>query len=142
MTVLWSANGLSQALLWAPICRIVSDRVHTSRRQKACTALATTMAGGTLFAYILSALLISAKGWQASFICGSVCTLAAATVWIIITTKIEKDTEKNGEIEEIPVRIDEESGEAVPHDEIPNNFIKLLAVSGLMQYFVVNHVRS
>ena len=141
MTVLWSANGLSQALLWAPICRIVSDRVHTSRRQKACTALATTMAGGTLFAYILSALLISAKGWSASFICGSVCTLAAAVVWIIVTTKIEKDTEKNGEIEEMPVRIDD-SGEAVPHDEIPSNFIKLLLVSGLMTLAVASGVQG
>ena len=141
MTVLWSANGLSQALLWAPICRIVSDRVHTSRRQKACTALATTMAGGTLFAYILSALLISAKGWSASFICGSVCTLVAAVVWIIVTTKIEKDTEKNGEIEEMPVRIDD-SGEAVPHDEIPSNFIKLLLVSGLMTLAVASGVQG
>ncbi len=141
MTVLWSANGLSQALLWAPICRIVSDRVHTSRRQKACTALATTMAGGTLFAYILSALLISAKGWRASFVCGSVCTLAAALVWIIVTTKVEKDTEKNGEIEEAPVRIDD-SGEAVPHDEIPSNFIKLLLVSGLMTLAVASGVQG
>ena len=141
MTVLWSANGLSQALLWAPICRIVSDRVHTSRRQKACTALATTMAGGTLFAYVLSALLISAKGWSASFVCGSVCTLAAALVWIIVTTKIEKDTEKNGETEEIPVRIDD-SGEAVPHDEIPSNFIKLLLVSGLMTLAVASGVQG
>ena len=141
MTVLWSANGLSQALLWAPICRIVSDRVHTSRRQKACTALATTMAGGTLFAYILSALLISAKGWSASFICGSVCTFGAALVWIIVTTKIEKDTEKNGVAEEIPVRINEE-GESVPHDEIPSNFIKLLAVSGLMTLAVASGVQG
>ena len=141
MTVLWSANGLSQALLWAPICRIVSDRVHTSRRQKACTALATTMAGGTLFAYVLSALLISAKGWSASFVCGSVCTLAAALVWIFVTTKIEKDTEKNGEIEEMPVRIDD-SGEAVPHDEIPSNFIKLLLVSGLMPLAVASGVQG
>ena len=141
MTDLWSANGLSQALLWAPICRIVSDRVHTSRRQKACTALATTMAGGTLFAYVLSALLISAKGWSASFVCGSVCTLAAALVWIFVTTKIEKDTEKNGEIEEMPVRIDD-SGEAVPHDEIPSNFIKLLLVSGLMTLAVASGVQG
>ena len=141
MTVLWSANGLSQALLWAPICRIVSDRVHTSRRQKACTALATTMAGGTLFAYVLSALLISAKGWSASFVCGSVCTLAAALVWIFVTTKIEKDTEKNGETEEMPVRIDD-SGEAVPHDEIPSNFIKLLLVSGLMTLAVASGVQG
>lgn len=131
MTALWSANGLAQALLWAPICKIVSDRVSLSRRQKACTVLATTMAGGTLFAYILSALLISAKGWQASFICGAVCTLAAAIAWIVVTTKIEKDADKNGFEETMPGMADD-GGESVPHDEIPDNFIKLLLVSGLM----------
>ncbi len=141
MTVLWSVNGLSQALLWAPICRIVSDRVLTSRRQKACTVLATTMAGGTLFAYVLSALLISAKGWRASFVCGSIGTLAAALIWITVTTKIEKDTEKNG-VEEMPVRIDEESGESVPHDEIPTSFIKLLVVSGLMMLSIASGVQG
>ena len=141
MTVLWSANGLAQALLWAPICRIVSDRVLTERRQKACTALATTMAGGTLFAYILSAVLISAKGWSASFVCGSICTLGAAIIWIVLTTKIEKDAEKNGTVEERQVFVDD-SGEAVPHDEIPSNFIKLLAVSGLMTLAVASGVQG
>ena len=141
LVALWSANGLAQALLWAPICRIVSDRVQTERRQKACTALATTMAGGTLFAYILSALLISANGWRASFICGSFCTLFAAVVWIIVTTGIEKDTDKNGIIEERPVFVDE-GGESVPHDEIPSNFIKLLIVSGLMTLAVASGVQG
>ncbi len=143
MTILWSANGLSQALLWAPICRIVSDRVLTERRQKACTVLATTMAGGTLLAYVLSAFLIDAFGWQASFICGSVCTLGAATVWIIVTTKIESSTDKNGVLEEMPQRpVEEVDGEEVPHDEIPSNFIKLLAVSGLMILAVSSGVQG
>ncbi|MBR3611474.1 MAG: MFS transporter [Oscillospiraceae bacterium] len=141
MVALWSANGISQALLWAPICKIVSDRVHSERRQKACTALATTMAGGTLFAYILSALLISAKGWQASFISGAVFTFGAALVWIIVTTRIENKTDKNGIVEERPVFVDD-SGEAVPHDEIPSNFIKLLLVSGLMTLAVASGVQG
>ncbi|MBR2041892.1 MAG: MFS transporter [Oscillospiraceae bacterium] len=141
MVALWSANGISQALLWAPICKIVSDRVHSERRQKACIALATTMAGGTLFAYILSALLISAKGWQASFISGAVFTFGAALVWIIVTTRIEKKTDKNGIVEERPVFVDD-SGEAVPHDEIPSNFIKLLLVSGLMTLAVASGVQG
>ena len=141
MVALWSMNGLSQALLWAPICRIVSDRVLTERRQKACTALATTMAGGTLFAYILSALLISMSGWRASFISGSICTMLAAVVWIIVTTRIEKNTDKNGIAEERPIIVDE-GGEAVPHDEIPSNFIKLLAVSGLITLAVASGVQG
>ena len=88
MIVLWSLNGFAQSLLWAPICKIVSDRVSSNRRQKACTALATTMAGGTLMAYILSAVLINAFGWKAAFISGSSATLLAAVVWITVTTKI------------------------------------------------------
>ncbi len=143
LTALWSANGLSQALLWAPICRIVSDRVLTERRQKACTVLATTMAGGTLLAYVLSAFLIDAFGWKASFICGSVCTMGAAVVWIIVTTKIESDTDKNGVSEEIPQGpIEEVDGEEVPHDEVPKNFIKLLLVSGLMILAVASGVQG
>lgn len=143
LTLLWSANGLSQALLWAPICRIVSDRVLTERRQKACTALATTMAGGTLLAYVLSAFLIDSFGWKASFICGAVCTLMAATVWIIVTSKVEAHTDSNGVDEKAPQRPTEDTkGEEVPHDEIPKSFLKLLAVSGLMILAVASGVQG
>ncbi|MGN0628940.1 MAG: MFS transporter [Oscillospiraceae bacterium] len=131
MVALWSMNGLAQALLWAPICKIVSDRVSDDKRQKACTVLATTMAAGTLFAYILSAVLISLYGWTASFICGMAATLFAALVWITVTTKIEHDADKNGIVHEAVLSAEEEEGEEVPHDEVPTNLFKLFAVSGL-----------
>lgn len=141
MIILWSLNGLSQSLLWAPICKIVSDRVSAARRQKACTALATTMAGGTLMAYILSALLINAFGWKAAFISGSSATLLAAVTWIIVTTKIEHDADKNG-IEENIVAIHEDDGEEVPHEEIPTNLWTLLCVSGLTILALVGGVQG
>ena len=141
MIILWSLNGLSQSLLWAPICKIVSDRVSTARRQKACTALATTMAGGTLMAYILSALLINAFGWKAAFISGSSATLLAAVVWITVTTKIEHEADKNGIVEEIEVKHEEE-GEEVPHEEIPTGLWQLLCVSGLTILALVGGVQG
>ena len=141
MIILWSLNGLSQSLLWAPICKIVSDRVSTARRQKACTALATTMAGGTLMAYILSALLINAFGWKAAFISGSSATLLAAVTWIIVTTKIEHDADKNG-VEEDIVTVHEDDGEEVPHEEIPTNLWQLLCVSGLTILALVGGVQG
>lgn len=141
MIILWSLNGLSQSLLWAPICKIVSDRVSTARRQKACTALATTMAGGTLMAYILSALLINAFGWKAAFISGSGATLLAAVTWIIVTTKIEHDADKNG-VEEDIVAVHEDDGEEVPHEEIPTNLWQLLFVSGLTILALVGGVQG
>ena len=141
MIILWSLNGLSQSLLWAPICKIVSDRVSSNRRQKACTALATTMAGGTLMAYILSALLINAFGWKAAFISGSSATLLAAVTWIIVTTKIEHDADKNG-VEEDIVAVHEDDGEEVPHEEIPTNLWQLLCVSGLTILALVGGVQG
>ena len=141
MIILWSLNGLSQSLLWAPICKIVSDRVSSNRRQKACTALATTMAGGTLMAYILSAVLINAFGWKAAFISGSSATLLAAVVWITVTTKIEHEADKNGIVEEIEVKHEEE-GEEVPHEEIPTGLWQLLCVSGLTILALVGGVQG
>ena len=141
MIVLWSLNGFAQSLLWAPICKIVSDRVSSNRRQKACTALATTMAGGTLMAYILSAVLINAFGWKAAFISGSSATLLAAVVWITVTTKIEHEADKNGIVEEIEVKHEEE-GEEVPHEEIPTELWQLLCVSGLTILALVGGVQG
>lgn len=141
MIVLWSLNGFAQSLLWAPICKIVSDRVSSNRRQKACTALATTMAGGTLMAYILSAALINAFGWKAAFISGSSATLLAAVVWITVTTKIEHEADKNGIVEEIEVKHEEE-GEEVPHEEIPTGLWQLLCVSGLTILALVGGVQG
>lgn len=141
MIVLWSLNGFAQSLLWAPICKIVSDRVSSNRRQKACTALATTMAGGTLMAYILSAVLINAFGWKAAFISGSSATLLAAVTWIIVTTKIEHDADKNG-VEEDIVAVHEDDGEEVPHEEIPTNLWQLLCVSGLTILALVGGVQG
>ena len=141
MIVLWSLNGFAQSLLWAPICKIVSYRVSSNRRQKACTALATTMAGGTLMAYILSAVLINAFGWKAAFISGSSATLLAAVVWITVTTKIEHEADKNGIVEEIEVKHEEE-GEEVPHEEIPTGLWQLLCVSGLTILALVGGVQG
>ena len=141
MIVLWSLNGFAQSLLWAPICKIVSDRVSSNRRQKACTALATTMAGGTLMAYILSAVLINAFGWKAAFISGSSATLLEAVVWITVTTKIEHEADKNGIVEEIEVKHEEE-GEEVPHEEIPTGLWQLLCVSGLTILALVGGVQG
>ena len=141
MIVLWSLNGFAQSLLWAPICKIVSDRVSSNRRQKACTALATTMAGGTLMAYILSSVLINAFGWKAAFISGSSATLLAAVVWITVTTKIEHEADKNGIVEEIEVKHEEE-GEEVPHEEIPTGLWQLLCVSGLTILALVGGVQG
>lgn len=92
-------------------------------------------------AYILSALLINAFGWKAAFISGSSATLLAAVTWIIVTTKIEHDADKNG-VEEDIVAVHEDDGEEVPHEEIPTNLWQLLCVSGLTILALVGGVQG
>lgn len=141
MITLWSINGISQALLWAPIMRAVSDRVSMDKQQKTCTVLATTMAGGTLMAYILSAVLIKFFGWTAAFISGTAGPLVAAIFWILVTTKLEKEADENGIEEELPAPVEDE-GESVPHDEVPQNIFKLLSVSGLLVLCIASGVQG
>ena len=92
-------------------------------------------------AYILSAVLINAFGWKAAFISGSSATLLAAVVWITVTTKIEHEADKNGIVEEIEVKHEEE-GEEVPHEEIPTGLWQLLCVSGLTILALVGGVQG
>lgn len=132
MIVLWAFNGLSQALLWAPLMKAVSDRVRKDMIQKTCTILATTMAGGTLMAYIISAYLISRFGWTAAFISGCIGPLSAALIWITVTTKIEKDADKNGIVEETAPVLEYDEENAVPHDEVPEKLGPLFIASGLL----------
>ena len=92
-------------------------------------------------AYILSAVLISLFGWTAAFISGTLGPLLAAIFWIVVTTKIEKEADKNGIEEETPADFEDE-GESVPHEEVPQNIFRLLAVSGLLILAVASGVQG
>ncbi len=142
LATLWSLNGLSLSLLWAPLVKLVSDRVSVKRRGKACTALATTMAAGTLISYLLCAALIETLGWNASFYIPAAIAAAVAFFWIFLITKIERNADQTG-IDEIPSCREAADGEEeVPHDKVPTKLFPLLAVSGLLTMTVVAGVLS
>ena len=143
LATLWSLNGLSLSLLWAPLVKLISDRVSAERRGKACTALATTMAAGTLMSYLLCAALIKTLGWNASFYVPAVVAAAMAFLWISLTTRIERKADQTG-IDELPCCPGEpdDDEEKVPHDEVPARLFPLLAVSGLLTLTVASGVQS
>lgn len=133
MAVIWGINGLALSLLWAPIVRLVADRIHSSQRGKACTALATTMAAGTLVAYLLSAFMINLFGWSAPFFAAAVLTLLMSVVWIITVTRLEINADASGQLDEAENAPDIDS-ESVPHTAVPKKLYKLFLVSGLIPF--------
>jgi len=131
MAVVWGANGLALSLLWAPIVRLVSDRIHSAQRGRACTVLATTMAAGTLGAYLISAGTIELFGWKAPFRAASLLTLLMAAMWLPVVSGIEKKADSAGIDEAAPVQEAVKPEDEVPHASIPRHTWKLFAVSGL-----------
>lgn len=148
LATLWSLNGLSLSLLWAPLIKLVSDRVSSERRRRACTILATTMAAGTLVSYLLCAALIRELGWNASFYVPAAIAAAVAFLWFFLTARIEKEADKSGIEETCLCPMSERDSEKavsddeVPHDEVPTKLFPLLVVSGLLTMTLVAGVLS
>lgn len=72
MSAIWGISGYSQAMVWPPIIKLFSNELDENARMSALVNIATTMAAGTLFSYLLSALILSVSGWRMVFIIPSV----------------------------------------------------------------------
>jgi OPA family glycerol-3-phosphate transporter-like MFS transporter len=101
MLLLWCINGLAQSLTWAPIIKILSDRLSREQCKKACIFMSTTVAAGTLSAYLLAAAVIGLTNWRNVFLVSFVIVGVISCLWLIAIGKIEKVAEEDGVAEEI-----------------------------------------
>lgn len=82
MLIIWSLNGLFHSMLWAPMLRIFTDHLPTSRRYAAGVHIAASIPIGTVFAYLIPALMLRVATWRMVFlVCGST-LLAAFILWV------------------------------------------------------------
>lgn len=93
MLLLWCANGFAQSLTWAPIIKILSDRLTKERCRKASVVMSTTTAIGTLSAYLLAALMIGMANWRGVFLASSIIIGFISVFWLITIGQIEASAE-------------------------------------------------
>ncbi len=81
MYVVWGINGIAQSMIWSPIMRIFSQILPTEQRFKACVHINSTVAAGTLCAYLLSTLLLGISSWKSVFVTAFIVLFAVAFAW-------------------------------------------------------------
>lgn len=126
MLLFWSLNGFSQSLIWAPIIKLFSDRLPIKQCRKACVDIISTVALGTLSAYLISALCIQFFNWQSSFYSASILMLGCAILWFFTVSKVEKVADQQGVVE--PTGPPITSQPSIPS----TSFKSLLVTSGML----------
>ncbi|MDF2538401.1 MAG: major facilitator superfamily 1 [Herbinix sp.] len=96
MLLLWCINGFIQSLIWAPIIKILSDRLTSERCKKACVFMSTTVAVGTLTAYVMSAAVIGLSDWRKVFLVSAGVVACISLVWFFGMGRLEKEAQENG----------------------------------------------
>ncbi len=134
MTALWLLNGAAQSLTWSPIVKIFADRLPRRQCLKACINISTSVAAGTLGAYLMTAVCIAAMGWRSAFFVGAFLMTTVAVIWLISITKIENHAQQKGFIEE-----PEESSESEEYGEsiaAKQSVLKIIMTSGMIIFII------
>ncbi len=90
MTVIWSINGLGQAMMWPPIVRTLSDFLGDKDYGEAVVKVSWGSCFATILIYVMVPVLIRTVGWRPVFyICAAAATAAAVAVFLALG-KFEK----------------------------------------------------
>lgn len=98
MSVSWAINGYAQSMIWPAIVRVFSQMLDQKTMVKCCINIVSTIACGTLMAYIMSAFTIEFWGHQAPFITAGTVLVIMSVVWYIGCGKVDRYYDKHGEI--------------------------------------------
>ena len=90
MAGLWLVNGIAQSMLYSLIVRTISRNIKSGSISGAIYAMSSTVAVGTASAYGISALFVALGAWRITFFVSACVLVLAATVWVVIMTKIER----------------------------------------------------
>lgn len=124
MAVLWALNGLSQATIWPPIIRLFAECLPIAQQKRACVDIDTTIPAGTLATYGICAAILAAASWRAAFRFCGYALLAAAVLWLAMTTPLRRAAANGTHAPQAP---GENAGPAKK-----NGVLKWLIPSGLL----------
>lgn len=85
--ILWSLNGLAQALLWPPMIKIALGTFDLETYRKACVRISWGGNFGTMILYLLSSWLVTFS-WRYTFWMAAVCGLLMLAAWLLFSPRI------------------------------------------------------
>ena len=90
MTVVWSVNGLAQAMMWPPLVRIMSQHMTESEYKVATVRVSWGSSLGTIVIYLMIPLLLKVCSWRGVFYCAAIAGLGMAAFWMARYGRVER----------------------------------------------------
>ena len=90
MTVVWSVNGLAQAMMWPPLVRIMSQHMTESEYKVATVHVSWGSSLGTIVIYLMIPLLLKVSSWRGVFYCAAVVGVGMAAFWMACYGRVER----------------------------------------------------
>ncbi len=90
MTVVWSVNGLAQAMMWPPLVRIMSQHMTESEYKVATVHVSWGSSLGTIVIYLLIPLLLKVSSWRGVFHCAAAVGMGMAAFWMARYGRVER----------------------------------------------------
>lgn len=90
MTVVWSVNGLAQAMMWPPLVRIMSQHMTESEYKVATVHVSWGSSLGTIAIYLMIPLLLRVCSWRGVFYCAAAVGMGMAAFWMARYGRVER----------------------------------------------------
>ena len=90
MTVVWSVNGLAQAMMWPPLVRIMSQHMTESEYKVATVHVSWGSSLGTIVIYLMIPLLLKVSSWRGMFYCAAAVGMGMAAFWMARYGRVER----------------------------------------------------
>jgi OPA family glycerol-3-phosphate transporter-like MFS transporter len=81
MTLLWLVCGYAHSMAWAPMMRILSERLDPAQRKRISTVFPMSYQFGGALTWVVTGVLIVLGGWQAAFWVPGLFLLGLLAVW-------------------------------------------------------------
>lgn len=90
MTVVWSVNGLAQAMMWPSLVRIMSQHMTESEYKVATVHVSWGSSLGTIVIYLMIPLLLKVSSWRGVFYCAAAVGMGMAAFWMARYGRVER----------------------------------------------------
>jgi sugar phosphate permease len=137
MIILWSANGIFQSMLWAPLVKTLSYWFPKKLHNKIAFGMSIAVIAGYLAAWASSGLIMNSSGWRWVFWLAAILVLILAFVWYIMARNKPADLglPDPEEAEDLPLG-NLSSRKNKPIKSILNSKLFLIILSGVLQGIV------
>lgn len=89
MAVIWGLNGLSQAMLWPPVVKILSDACNKTDYQKSILIVTRGSALGKILTFALAFVCTTTIGWRYDFFITASIAIVASVIFILNYNRIK-----------------------------------------------------